>query len=154
MQSEVSLPSCNLNRSAPLERREHSFNAAFVLPITRDGRVLLTKEQRGSEVKFGMLGGKSHEAETDFETMSREANEETGGALSEHTLKRITRGAGILDGARVYYERSKSVAVKHDLVVPGDLDKTKHIPRSCNAVIVSARGSPSPLSRLGAPDHR
>ena len=99
-----------------------SFSAAFVLPITRDGRVLLTKEKRGGEIKFGMLGGKPHEAESDLETMSREANEETGGALSKITLARLTRGAGILDGARVNYENSNSAAVKHDLVVPDDLD--------------------------------
>ena len=34
-----------------------SFSAAFVLPITRDGRVLLTKEKRGQIIRYGMLGG-------------------------------------------------------------------------------------------------
>jgi 8-oxo-dGTP pyrophosphatase MutT (NUDIX family) len=112
-----------------------SFSAAFVLPITRDRRVLLTKEKRGSEIKFGMLGGKPHEAESDFETMSREANEETGGELSKITLARLTRGAGILDGARVFYENSNSVGVKHDLVVPDDLDvDTRFDPRKAAAM--------------------
>ena len=116
-----------------------SFSAAFVLPITRDGCVLLTKEQREGKVKFGMLGGKAHEAETDFETMCREANEETGGALSKITLARLTDGRGILDGAKVYYEGAKSFAVKHDLVVPEDLDvDTRFDPRAAAAMASSS----------------
>lgn len=99
-----------------------SFAAAFVLPITRDGRALLTKEKRGSKVKYGMLGGKALPEETDFQCMSREAKEESGGALSLVTLARISEGRGIIDGIKVYYEKSKSYAVQHDLVVPSDLD--------------------------------
>ena len=100
-----------------------SFAAAFVLPITRDGRALLTKEnKRGSTVKYGMLGGKAQPEETDFQCMSREAQEESGGAISLITLARIAEGRGILDGVRVYYDHAKSFAVKHDLVVPKDLD--------------------------------
>ena len=99
-----------------------SFAAAFVLPITRDGRALLTKEKRGSKVKYGMLGGKALPEETDFQCMSREAKEESGGALSFITLARISEGRGIIDGVKVYYENSKSYAVQHDLVVSSDLD--------------------------------
>lgn len=116
-----------------------SFSAAFVLPITRDGRVLLTKEKRGKDTKYGMLGGKPHEAESDFETMSREANEETGGALSKITLARLTRGAGILDGAKVYYENSNSFAVKHDLIVPDDLTVAKRFDPTKAAAMASDR---------------
>ena len=102
-----------------------TFSAAFVLPITRDDRVLLTKEKRGKQTKYGMLGGVARRNETDFQCMSREAKEETGGALSLTTLARIAEGRGILEGdtdSRVFYENSKSFAVIHDLVVPADLD--------------------------------
>jgi hypothetical protein len=84
--------------------------------------VLLTKEKRGQIIKYGMLGGVARSDETDFQCMSREAKEETGGALSLITLARIADGRGILDGSKVYYEKSKSFAVKHDLVVASDLD--------------------------------
>ena len=102
--------------------RPGGFSAAFVLPITRDGRVLLTKEKRGQKTKYGMLGGTARPDETDLQCMSREAKEETGGALSLITLARIAEGRGVLDGSKVYYENSKSFAVKHDLVVASDLD--------------------------------
>ena len=105
--------------------KAEAFSAAFVLPQTRDGRVLLTKEERGQQTKYGMLGGVAHQGETDFQCMSREAKEETGGALSLSTLARIAEGRGILEGdtdSRVFYENSKSFAVIHDLVVPADLD--------------------------------
>ena len=46
--------------------KARTFSAAFVLPITRDGRVLLTKEKRGQQTKYGMLGGCAHPDETDF----------------------------------------------------------------------------------------
>ena len=112
-----------------------SFSSAFCLPITRDGRVLLTKEQRGTEVKYGMLGGKPHEGETDFQTMAREADEETGGALSKTTLTRLANGCGIIDGAKVVYEGAKSVALKHDLVIPVDFDvDTRFDPRKAAAM--------------------
>ena len=48
-----------------------TFNAAFVLPITRDGRALLTVEKRGKNTKYGMLGGSARPNETDFQCMSR-----------------------------------------------------------------------------------
>lgn len=99
-----------------------TFSAAFVLPITRDGRALLTKETRGRETKYGMLGGKAKPEETDFQCMAREANVETGGALSLVTISRIAEGRGVLDGGKVYYYNAKSWACKHDLVVPADLD--------------------------------
>ena len=102
--------------------KARTFSAAFVLPITRDDRVLLTKEKRGQQTKYGMLGGSARPDETDFQCMSREAREETGGVLSLITLARIAEGRGIVDGGKVYYEKSKSYAVKHDLVVPEDLD--------------------------------
>ena len=99
-----------------------AFSAAFVLPVTRDGRVLLTKEKRGQVAKYGMLGGKAKPDETDLQCMAREAKGETGGALSLITVSRIADGRGVLDGAKVYYENAKSWACKHDLVVPADLD--------------------------------
>ena len=99
-----------------------TFDAAFVLPVTRDGRVLLTREKRGRVTKYGMLGGAAKPDETDFQCMAREAKEETGGALSLITISRIAEGRGILDGTKVYYENAKCFAVKHDLVVPIDLE--------------------------------
>jgi 8-oxo-dGTP pyrophosphatase MutT (NUDIX family) len=102
--------------------RAGTFSSAFVLPITRDGRALLTEEKRGNLTKYGMLGGSACPHETDFECMSRQAKEETGGALSAITLARIAQGRGVLDGRKVHYENAKSVAVKHDLVVPSDQD--------------------------------
>ena len=99
----------------------NSFGAAFVLPVTRDGRALLTRELRGKEEKFGLLGGKAKPGEDRFACMAREAKEESGGALSETTLLRIGRGAGQL-GEAVYFDKSDCVAIKHDLVVPKDLD--------------------------------
>ena len=107
-----------------------TFSAAFVLPVTRDGRVLLTKEKRGQATKYGMLGGSAKPEETDYQCMAREAKEETGGALSLITISRIAEGRGILDGGKVYYENAKSWACKHDLVVPADLDvDTRFEPR-------------------------
>ena len=67
-----------------------------MLPVTRDGHALLTKEKRGAVVKYGMLGGKACPGETDFQCMSREAKEESGGALSLVTLARIAEGRGLL----------------------------------------------------------
>jgi len=108
-----------------------SFAAAFVLPITREHNAVLTKEKRGKVVKYGMLGGKARPDETDFQCMSREANEESAGAFSQTTLARIAEGRGILggDGAKVFYERAKCYAVKHDLVVPSDQDVTTRFDR-------------------------
>jgi hypothetical protein len=99
-----------------------AFSAAFVLPVTRDGRVLLTKEKRGQVAKYGILGGKAKPDETDLQCMARGAKEEAGGALSLITVSRIADGRGVLDGGKVYYENAKSWACKHDLVVPADLD--------------------------------
>ena len=103
---------------------EHAgtFKGAFVLPITRDGRALLTVEKRGKDTKYGMLGGSARPKETDLECMSREAKEETSGELSLITLARIADGRGVINGRKVYYEQGRSFAVKHDLVVPTDLD--------------------------------
>jgi len=106
------------------------FNAAFVVPIPRDGHALLTKEKvkvraGQSEIKYGMLGGKVEDGESDFQCMAREAKEESGGALSDITIARIAEGSGVIDGGpntKVYYDRAKSFAVKHDLVVPVDAD--------------------------------
>ena len=97
------------------------FSSAFVLPITRDGRALLTREQRGNDEKFGLLGGKAHSGENAFECMAREANEESAGTLSKATLLRVGRGAGVLD-LPVEYTQSgaspdkRAIAAKHDLV--------------------------------------
>ena len=91
--------------------------------MTRDGRALLTRERRGKEDKLGLLGGKAMPGEDRFACMSREAKEESGGALSEATLARIKRGAGLLLGGEdVYFEKAGSVAVAHDLVVDKDMD--------------------------------
>ena len=104
------------------------FAAAFVLPITRDGRALLTRERRaGKGEKLGMLGGKAREGEGVYECMAREAKEESGGALSEVTLLRIGRGAGMLGETTSYYNKgtspeTASIAVRHDMVVSGDWD--------------------------------
>ena len=118
-----------------------TFSAAFVLPVTRDGRALLTKEQRGKIVKYGMLGGTARPGETDFQCMSREAKEETGGALTLITLARIAEGRGILDGGKAFYENSESFAVKHDLVVPADLDVDTRFEPSKVATLRSSRAT-------------
>ena len=124
-----------------------AFNAAFVLPVTRDGRVLLTKEKRGQQTKYGMRGGVARPGETDFQCMSREAKEETGGALSLTTLARIAEGRGILKGdvdsadPRTYYENSKSVAVRCDLVVPTDLDVDTRFEPSKAAAMRASRAT-------------
>ena len=111
-----------------------SFAAAFVLPVARDGRVLLTREQRGKEAKLGLLGGKTKPGEDSFATAAREAREESGGGrgsgLSKVTLARMARGAGVLAGSAVRYEQSKCVAIAHDLVVPVDLDVHMRFPKS------------------------
>ena len=51
-------------------------------------------------VKYGMLGGTARPGETEFQCMSREAKDETGGALTLITLARIAEGRGILDGSK------------------------------------------------------
>jgi hypothetical protein len=73
--------------------------------------------------------------------MSREAKEETGGALSLITLARIAEGRGIVDGGRVYYENAKSFAVKHDLVVPKDLDVDTRFEPSKAAAMRTSRAA-------------
>lgn len=98
-----------------------TFAAAFVLPVTRDGRALLTRDRRGSETKYSLLGGSAHADETDFECMAREANEETGGGLSAVTLARIRDGRGVI-GPKVVYDHAKAHLVMHDLVHKPDLD--------------------------------
>ena len=133
-----------------------TFSAAFVLPITRDGRVLLTKEKRGQIIKYGMLGGVAKPDETDYQCMSREAKEETGGALSLITIARIAEGRGILDGGKVYYENAKSWACKHDLVASTDLDvDTRFEPskaaqmRTSRVTIKKKKRSKPPAEQLG-----
>jgi len=103
------------------------FSSAFVLPLTRDGRALLTIEQRGNDKKFGLLGGKAHLGENAFECMAREANEESAGTLSKATLLRVGRGAGVLD-LPVEYAQSgaspdkRAIAAKHDLIAEKTFD--------------------------------
>ena len=104
-----------------------TFSSAFVLPVTRDGRVLLARERRGNEEKLALLGGKAHPNEDAFACAAREAMEETGGALSTVSCLRIARGAGG-KGEVVEYKHpahpaaSRCVAMMHDLVVPVDAD--------------------------------
>ena len=97
-----------------------TFDASFVLPVTRDGFALLTHERRGKDDKYGLLGGKAHNGENSYECAAREAKEESGGALSDVTIKRIARGAGVL--ACASYDNANAVVVKHDLVHKADLD--------------------------------
>ena len=133
-----------------------TFSAAFVLPITRDDRVLLAKEKRGQITKYGMLGGAARPEENDFQCMAREAREETGGALSHITIARIAEGRGILDGGKVYYDKAGSWACKHDLVVPADLDvHTRFEPskaaqmRTSRVTIKKKKRSKPPTEQLG-----
>ena len=103
------------------------FRFSFVLPVTRDGRALLKREKHGDDVpKLALLGGKAIAGEDSFQCAAREANEESGGALSKVTILRISRGAGVkcqADFHAPYQEPvTKSVAVVHDLVVPEDTD--------------------------------
>ncbi|KAL3908795.1 MAG: hypothetical protein SGPRY_009659 [Prymnesium sp.] len=90
--------------------------------------------------------------------MSREAKEESGGSISLGTLDRISEGVGVINGAKVYYERSKSYAVKHDLIVPADLDvATRFEPakaaamRTSRAVIKKEKKGPAkrPTEQVG-----
>ena len=103
------------------------FSAAFVLPVTRNGHALLTRERRGKVERMGMLGGKAQTGEDVYACMAREAKEESGGALSDVTLARIGRGAGRIGHVIPFTIKNKPpetavVAVKHDLVVKEDLD--------------------------------
>jgi hypothetical protein len=94
---------------------------AYVLPVTQDGRALVTRERCGRHEKIGMLGGSVNQGETVWECMSREAKAESGGALSDETAERIGSGAGLL-GTPAYFETTDSVALIHDLCVPSDFD--------------------------------
>ena len=112
------------------------FAAAFVLPVTRNRLALCTRERRGKVVKLGLLGGKPKMGEDSFATTAREAREESGGGrgggFSDVALARLTRGAGIIDGAFGVFSsrRSKdSVAFAHDLVTTQDLDVQSRFPR-------------------------
>ena len=94
---------------------------AYVLPVTRDGLALLTRERCGKHEKFGMLGGSVCQGETVWQCMAREAKAESGGALSDETTERIESGKGLL-GTPTYFEKTDSVALIHDLIGPSDLD--------------------------------
>ena len=113
--------------TAPTAAESGAYGAAFVLPITRDGRALLARERRGHETRLALLGGKALPGEDAFACAAREAHEETGGALSNVARARIARGAGV-KGAPVAFrgphqpEATQSVAVAHDLVTKEDLD--------------------------------
>jgi len=94
---------------------------AYVLPVTRNGLALVTRERCGKHEKFGMLGGSVCRGETVWQCMSREAKAESGGALSDETIERIESGKGLL-GTPTYFEKTDSVALIHDLCEPSDLD--------------------------------
>ena len=105
----------------PVAAAPGAFSSSFVLPLTRDGHALLTRERRDGQEKYGLLGGKAHDGEDSFACAAREAKEESGDALSKVTLMRIARGAGVV-GQPVAYEGAKAVAVLHDLVVKVDFE--------------------------------
>ena len=130
--SSENVPCGTVTKIAKIQTRPFApppgqFAAAFVLPITRDGCALLTIERRGKDEKYGLLGGKAQPKEDIFACMAREANEESGGALSNTTLLRIGRGAGALGETLPFVAgnnppESASIGVRHDLVVNQDLD--------------------------------
>lgn len=124
-----------------------TFNSAYILPITSDRRVLLTKEKRGNAVKYSMIGGTANPNETDFECMARTAKEKTGGALTPDTLTRIAEGQGIIGGEKAFYENVKGYAVKFALAIEADLDvdtrfdsKKASAMRSTRASITKKKG--------------
>ena len=107
-----------------------TYGSSFVLPITRDGFALLAKEERVKsgvkETKLALLGGKALPQEDAFQCASREAIEETGGALSDVTRLRLARGAGVRAVAEYCGPQqgpnARSMGTAHDLVVPADRD--------------------------------
>ena len=107
-----------------------TYGSSFVLPITRDGFALLAKEERVKsgvkETKLALLGGKALPQEDAFQCASREAIEETGGALSDVTRLRLARGAGVRAVAEYCGPQqdpnTRSMGTAHDLVVPADRD--------------------------------
>lgn len=119
------------------------FSSAFVLPVTRNDHALLTRERRGKVEKMGMLGGKAQSGEDVYTCMAREANEESGGALSKVTLARIGRGAGCIGDVIPFTVKNNppetvAVAVKHDLVVEEDLGvDTRFVPAKAAAMRTS-----------------
>jgi hypothetical protein len=93
------------------------FASAFVLPVTCDGRALLTRERYGVGEKLGLIGGNALADEDAFECMARAASEVSGGTLSKTTLLRIGRGAGMrVDCSKGF------VTAKHDLVAEKAFD--------------------------------
>ena len=132
-----------------------TFNSAYILPITSDRRVLLTKEKRGNTVKYSMLGGSAEPNETDFECMARTAKEKSGGALSSDTLTRIAEGRGIIGGGKAFYENIKGYAVKFYLDIEADLDvdtrfdaRKASAMRSSRASIVKKKKSKKPETQV------
>lgn len=110
--------------------------ASFVLPIDRNDRVLLVKEEKGKKELLSLLGGKVKHGENIFQTAARHAKIESGcgrgkGGLTATTISRIERGAGLLGplGLVSRYEKSGCVAFAHDLVVPKDSDVETRFPR-------------------------
>ena len=67
--------------------RNKLFKNAYVIPLTRDGRALLSRERRGKEEQLSLLGGaailSAVEPETVMQCMSCVAKLESGGALSD-----------------------------------------------------------------------
>ena len=91
-----------------------SYAAAFVLLArVRDGIpvVLLAKEQRGRDLKLGLLGGKREDGDggSPFNTACREAWEETSELLSRATQQRLLRGDVV--GHLAWVAQSRAVAM-------------------------------------------
>lgn len=124
---------------APAPRKE--FICAYILPITSDRRVLLTKEKRGRATKYGMLGGSAEPNETDFDCMARTAKEKSGGALSSDTLTRIAEGKGIIGGGKAFYENVKGNAIKFYLDVEADLNVDTRFDSKNASAVRSSRAS-------------
>lgn len=62
---------------------------ASVIPV-HNGQALLTLEERGGKRRYGLFGGKAEAGETLGTTAAREANEESGRALSDAALADIS----------------------------------------------------------------
>ncbi|MBN1332098.1 NUDIX hydrolase [Candidatus Dojkabacteria bacterium] len=65
--------------TATFEKAKRKADSVNILPITKDGKIILNKQEQPGEMPFiGALGGRMDEGETPIETARRELLEEGG----------------------------------------------------------------------------
>ena len=107
---------------------------AFCLLVSSDGlRVLLTRERRRGESRYGVLGGSHEPGESSSQTAAREAWEETGKQLSSETTNAIQ---GLAGGARCRFTQGAVFAVR---LASGSPDDT--VDQRFNAAAANRPGS-------------